>query len=279
MHRTNAVNNVANKFVDENPPTTSGTPLNAGDANAWQEEIAMVIERAGLTLRADYASDEAAGWGQLEEAIFDSEALGNGAISDVSIDKLTAGGAITSSVLGGTTYGLNIGTQSGMLVSLDDPSNTVNGYSVANISARSLNLLYRDVVAGNTLNNDAWDDDGFTMRNDETGSETAAARLTSDKLRFDDGLAGVATDYSEVNQSSFITYDGGGTKLSYLSSNTIGAERLKIVDSASSSVMRANVDFVKVTTGAKTAGALADGLVSAAPQPKPRRSPMRARRR
>ena len=47
MHRTEGANNVANLFTD-GPP---GTTVEANILNAFQEEIANVIEQAGLTLK------------------------------------------------------------------------------------------------------------------------------------------------------------------------------------------------------------------------------------
>lgn len=51
MHRTDAANHVANMFVDGNPAIPSvGTTVDDDWLNAVQEEIAGVIEGAGITL-------------------------------------------------------------------------------------------------------------------------------------------------------------------------------------------------------------------------------------
>lgn len=69
MHRTEASGNVANAYVDRNLPTVAGTKLDASDRNAIQEEIANVIERAGLTLKTKATETE----DQLEAVIFDTD--------------------------------------------------------------------------------------------------------------------------------------------------------------------------------------------------------------
>lgn len=85
MHRTDAPDHTVvdglNRFIDQNLPGVPGTVLVANWANAVQEELAAVIEAAGLTLAASGAADAAAGWGQLKKAIFESNALGAAAIA------------------------------------------------------------------------------------------------------------------------------------------------------------------------------------------------------
>lgn len=99
------------RYIDQNLPGTPGTVDSSYWSNAIQEEIAGLIEYAGLTLAASGAADEAAGWQQLRQAIFSSgkidsaalaqpciydihihnNAVKNIAINDVSVAKLTAG--------------------------------------------------------------------------------------------------------------------------------------------------------------------------------------------
>lgn len=99
-----------------------GTEFYAGLVNSMQEEICRVVEYAGLTLYADDVADKAGAWGQLRDAIFDSEmidtaALTDGAVtdakvSDVSIDKLTAGQVTDLSyVIGSYTNYLSMGVE------------------------------------------------------------------------------------------------------------------------------------------------------------------------
>lgn len=80
------------RFIDRALPTEEGTVDGSYWSNAVQEEIAQVVERAGLTLRVSGAADETADWGQLEEAIFDSQALSNGALAnDLSLAHFSQG--------------------------------------------------------------------------------------------------------------------------------------------------------------------------------------------
>jgi len=71
MHRTEAAGSVAGEYVDRNLPTVAGTLLEASDRNTIQEEIANVIERAGLTLKTKATETE----DQLETALFDTAIL------------------------------------------------------------------------------------------------------------------------------------------------------------------------------------------------------------
>jgi hypothetical protein len=69
MHRTEAAGSVNGEYVDRNLPSTPGTLLEASDRNTIQEEIANVIERAGLTLKEKATETE----NQLEAVIFDTD--------------------------------------------------------------------------------------------------------------------------------------------------------------------------------------------------------------
>lgn len=96
MHRVDADGYITvlgeRRFVDRSLPTYEGTVDGANWNNAVQEEIATVIEHAGLTLRSTGAADASAGWDQLKEAIFDSGAIGNDALaSTLSLDKFSQG--------------------------------------------------------------------------------------------------------------------------------------------------------------------------------------------
>lgn len=75
MHRTEATYNESNLYVD-GPP---GTRVNAASMNALQEEIAAVIEGAGITLKT--ASTESRD--QLLAAI--QSFVGGGGIADTTL--------------------------------------------------------------------------------------------------------------------------------------------------------------------------------------------------
>lgn len=109
MHRVDADGTIdvggERRFVDRALPTYEGTVDGAYWNNAVQEEIATVVEYAGLTLRASGAADESAGWDQLKTAIFESTAISNGALSsDLSLTKFSQGdlgwtnGGVTSAM-------------------------------------------------------------------------------------------------------------------------------------------------------------------------------------
>lgn len=126
MHRTQGNGYVLEgglrRSHDRQLPTYVGTVMPSELVNAFQEELANAIERAGLTLNATAAADRTAGWGQLEEALFDSEALGTTALEDgaVTTDKIydcdlsklsydvDSGGADITRSSGGVDYGLYI---------------------------------------------------------------------------------------------------------------------------------------------------------------------------
>lgn len=103
MHRTNVDHHVDHLFVDVVPGVTPGTVDSALDANAWQEELANVVEMTGGTLAADGEADAASGWHQVYDAIFAGENLDTGALAEgaVTAEKLalplglTAGGIYT----------------------------------------------------------------------------------------------------------------------------------------------------------------------------------------
>ncbi len=82
MHRTEGAYNESNLFVD-GPP---GTTIEAAILNAIQEEIAHVIEDAGITLKT--ASTETRT--QLKEAI--DSLVSGGAVSDIVYDEATWNG-------------------------------------------------------------------------------------------------------------------------------------------------------------------------------------------
>lgn len=96
MHRVDADGYITvlgeRRFVDRSLPTYEGTVDGANWNNAVQEEIATVVEHAGLTLRSTGAADESAGWTQLKEAIFDSGKIGDAALdNDIGLDKISHG--------------------------------------------------------------------------------------------------------------------------------------------------------------------------------------------
>lgn len=69
MHRTDGDHNVSNKFDQGSPPTTPPTQVDASVLNAWQEEIAHVIEGHGDTLQASGAADDVSTRSQLAAAV------------------------------------------------------------------------------------------------------------------------------------------------------------------------------------------------------------------
>lgn len=72
-------------FKAATPPSDNATRLAFETMNAIQEEIANLIERAGVTLQATASADRAAGWEQLYQAIFESEALDSTALKVNSV--------------------------------------------------------------------------------------------------------------------------------------------------------------------------------------------------
>lgn len=96
MHRVDAdgYTTVSGKrrFIDRSLPTEEGTVDGAYWNNAIQEEIAQVIEDAGLTLRTSGSADQTANWGQLSQAIFSSNAISNAGLSDdLNLDRFSQG--------------------------------------------------------------------------------------------------------------------------------------------------------------------------------------------
>ena len=89
MHRTEGdyfvIEDGKRRFHDRALPLYHGTVDTAEYNNAVQEEIANVIEYAGLTLAADAGSDRSAGWHQLRDSIFLSGKIGTAAIADGAI--------------------------------------------------------------------------------------------------------------------------------------------------------------------------------------------------
>lgn len=81
------------RFIDRAMPTEEGTIDGAYWNNAIQEEIAQVVEHAGLTLASSGSADQTAGWGQLKEAIFLSNAIDSAAINNITLSKISAGNA------------------------------------------------------------------------------------------------------------------------------------------------------------------------------------------
>lgn len=96
MHRFDGVGYVEvggkRRFKNRELPTYIGSKPDDEIMNAIQEEIAGVIEGAGLTLRASGAADETAEWGQLAQAIFNAQAINTAALTDgaVTVDKIGA---------------------------------------------------------------------------------------------------------------------------------------------------------------------------------------------
>lgn len=96
------------RFIDRSLPTEEGTVDGAYWNNAIQEEIAQVVEHAGLTLAASGSDDQTADWGQLKEAIFESEAISNDALKDdLSLSKFSQGAIDFYSAVTDSTVTLN----------------------------------------------------------------------------------------------------------------------------------------------------------------------------
>lgn len=85
MHRTQGedykIESGKRRFASALPPTQKATRLPAEFMNAVQEEIAIVIENAGLTLSATASDDRTAGWGQLWDAITNHGIIGSNALA------------------------------------------------------------------------------------------------------------------------------------------------------------------------------------------------------
>ena len=73
------------RFIDQLEPGTPGTILGAQWMNAVQEELANVVTAAGETVQASPSADRAAGWHQLADAIFESNAIGENAMAPNAI--------------------------------------------------------------------------------------------------------------------------------------------------------------------------------------------------
>jgi hypothetical protein len=136
MHRIDSLDHVVvggeRRFANQNLPGTPGTVINAQWPNAIQEEVAHVIEAAGLTLAASGIADETAGWNQLKTAIFDSNALGSGA--------LAAGAVGTSELAGKAVTAAKIADK------------TITSAQIANDAIGSNELQINAVNSGNITN-------------------------------------------------------------------------------------------------------------------------------
>lgn len=102
MHRTEGEDHIIEdgkrRYTQAIPPTQAATRLPAEAMNSIQEEIANVIEKAGLTLSASASADRTAGWEQLYKAIFESGKLTGAAI---------AANAITQAKMADNSVGTN----------------------------------------------------------------------------------------------------------------------------------------------------------------------------
>lgn len=93
MHRIDGPGNVVvspgiRRFINQSLPGTPGTIFVDVWANAVQEEIAGVIEAAGLTLAPSGSDDQTSGWGQLAQALFASAAIPSAGIQDLDLTKV-----------------------------------------------------------------------------------------------------------------------------------------------------------------------------------------------
>lgn len=88
-----------------NPPSQFATRFTSSLANALQEEIANVVEHAGLTLNTS-ATDEA-NWDQLKEALFASGAISSPALSATvkgKYQKKTSSDVTTTGIISALTF-------------------------------------------------------------------------------------------------------------------------------------------------------------------------------
>lgn len=94
MHRTQGedfdpdlYDDATNKrgFKPANPPSSNATRLSAESMNAIQEELSNLVELCGLTLNTSSASDRAAGWHQIYDAIFKSKKIDDDSVKDGSL--------------------------------------------------------------------------------------------------------------------------------------------------------------------------------------------------
>lgn len=107
MHRVDSTGYVTESgkrlFINRNLPSVPGTTVGAEWKNAVQEEIAQLIEYAGLTLSASAAADKTAGWDQLKTAIFESAAIDTAAIKNDAITNAKIDGVSLSKLEDGIT--------------------------------------------------------------------------------------------------------------------------------------------------------------------------------
>lgn len=105
MHRTEGedfkIESGKRRFASAVPPAQKATRLPAEFMNAVQEEIALVIENAGMTLNTGSSADRTSGWGQLWEAITTKGIIGTTALSsDAVTTAKILNLAVTSAKLG-----------------------------------------------------------------------------------------------------------------------------------------------------------------------------------
>lgn len=215
MHRTEGDGYVTEsgfrRFVDQNLPSTPGTVHPAEWDNAVQEELCYLITAAGLTVAPTAIADRSAGWHQLYDAIFDSEALDTGAIADGAItnDKVTScgfskliynlgeGGVDVSRSAAGEVFQLEM--EPAQLLFTRTNGATEEKFS---LTGQLINGIQR--VSGTIDKTAGVSFSGFSASDWVTystiGSEVSAKPIN--------GLEHTYHDSGSVDYSSFLTYNG-----------------------------------------------------------------------
>lgn len=195
MHRTEGDGYVLEsglrRFVDQNLPTTPGTVHPAEWDNAVQEELCYLITAAGITVASTALADRSAGWHQLYDAIFDSEALDTGAIADDAVTNVKIascglskliyvhadGGVDISYVSGGATYNLSLSPLEFDLAYTSGVSN------ISNIQVPGQFAIVQKLSGVVTRSASVTYDTGFGHVNDTNNDSVT---LNSDGLGFED---------------------------------------------------------------------------------------------
>jgi len=194
-----------------------GTEYYSGMANSVQEEISRVIEYAGLTLYDDDVEDESNEWGQLREAIFESEAIDTDAITDgaitndkvtsVSLTKLITGNCSISKVIGINTNILQI-NESYIKI---NKSKTVGTYPVYDFGLYPDYLLFKYWTTSISLYTEwTYKYDGITASDKRTASIEKRVTFDSDGLtvELDDPDEGKNFSASTSGGFAHILFDG-----------------------------------------------------------------------
>lgn len=213
MHRTEGDGYVTEsgfrRFVDQNLPSTPGTVHPAEWDNAVQEELCYLITAAGLTVAPTAIADRSAGWHQLYDAIFDSEAIDTGALAD---------DAVINAKIGDCGLSKLIYVHSDGGVDIDYPSGG-NTYNLS-LSPIAFELKY---TSGSYLTSNIHAASQFALIQKLSGVTIKSASVT-----LDDGLYSANTPGGVVQDSATLGYNG----LTFVDSGTPAGEtmRFRVLD-------------------------------------------------